>query len=77
MKKNLLKAFELQLEYNLNLHTHITNVSCKSILDCLEVTITPNDMGTYQNVDLIYSILNKNLASYVNIVRNNMIISIF
>lgn len=77
MKNNLLKAFALQLDYLLDLHSHIDNVRYTFANGRITVTIKANNMGTYHNLDLVYSVMNDNLQSYANIISNDLVISIF
>lgn len=77
MKKNLIKSFQLQLDYNLDLHKHIENINYVVTGLQIDVSIMPNSMGTYFNVDLVYSLIPQDLCSYVVICNNVMTISIF
>lgn len=79
MKKNLLESFVLQLQYNLNFHTHIEGITYKYDRkhNRILVTIEPTNTGAFHHLDLIYSCMPNGLMSFASIENSNLVIQIF
>lgn len=76
MKNNLLKSFELQLEYLLKLHKQIKHIGYINNGMQIEVTVKPVN-NTFSDLDMIHNIINDNLCTYTKIVDGNLLIVIF
>lgn len=77
MKNNLLKSFELQLEYLLKLHRQLNHISYINNGMQIEVTVKPvNDK--FSDLDMIHKIINDNICTYTKLTFDgNLLIVIF
>jgi len=80
MKKNLIKALILGLEYELKTYT-TKNYSYKAVESDDEITLTitvkVSESGCFHGLQNIYHLINDNLCSHACIEKGNLVITVF